>query len=60
MMVERIGCIDLVIKEVVDYAYIAEYFECNNVNCGLYFQDYKYTFNVDPDHPNRLIKLRKA
>ncbi|SLM35925.1 Zinc finger, CCHC-type [Lasallia pustulata] len=60
MMVERIGCIDMVIDEVADHAYIAEYFECNNVNCGMYFQDHKHTFNVDPDHPKRPIKPRKA
>ena len=34
--------------------YIVEFFECQDIECGIYFTNHKYLFNVDPDY----LKLR--
>ena len=31
--------------------YIAEQFDYNNIEYGIYFTQYKYLFNMDPNHP---------
>ncbi len=55
-MVERLGFIETVISEIKDEEYIAEYFECEDTNCEIYFVRYKHSFNVDSEHPNVPIK----
>jgi Retrotransposon gag protein/Zinc knuckle len=51
MLVRNLGVIDTVIHEVGNDEYIAEYFECNNTECELFWTNHKHTFNIDPKRP---------
>ncbi len=55
-MVERLELIKTVISEIKDEEYIAEYFECEDINYEIYFVGHKHSFNIDPEHPNIPIK----
>ena len=38
--------------------YIAEQFDCDDIEYGIYFTQYKYLFNIDSNHPKiRIILL---
>ena len=60
MMVERLGFIETVISEIEDEEYIAEYFDCQDTACEMYFVNHKHSFNVDPEHPNIPIKPHRV
>ena len=51
MMVEYVGVVDLVRDEREEYEYIYETFECEDIDCSMFFSHHKHLFNVDPDHP---------
>ncbi len=62
IIVEQLEFIKTVISEIEDKEYIAEYFECENTNCKIYFVGHKHSFNVDPEHHNipiRPYRIRK-
>jgi Retrotransposon gag protein/Zinc knuckle len=60
MMVKDLGVIDTVIHEVGNDEYIAEYFECNNTDCELFWTNHKHTFNIDPKVPWFPIQPKRA
>ena len=43
--------IDIIRDEREEYKYIYETFECDNVDCSMFFFYYKHLFNVDLDYP---------
>ena len=34
-----------------EYKYIYKTFECDNINCSIFFSYHKYLFNIDPNYP---------
>ena len=51
MMVEHVGMVDMIRDEREEYKYIYETFECDDVDCSIFFSHHKYLFNMDPDYP---------
>ena len=54
MMVEYVGMVDMIRDEREEHKYIYETFECDDVDCLMFFSHYKYLFNVDLDY----LKIR--
>ena len=62
MMVEHVGMIDMIRDKREEHEYIYETFECNDVDCSIFFSHHKYLFNIDLDHLKiriTLILIRK-
>ena len=53
-MVEYVGIVEMIKDEQGEHEYIYEAFRYNNTNCSIFFTNYKYLFNVDPDY----LKIR--
>ena len=54
--------VNLIKDEREEYEYIYKVFSCNNINCLIFFNRYKYLFNMNLDHlsvPLILILMRK-
>ena len=56
MIVEHIGIVEMLRDERANAEYIAESFECQDIECGMYFSRHKHLFNVDPDYPKLRIR----
>ena len=54
MIVKHIGIVEMLQDERANAEYITKSFECQDIECGMYFSRHKHLFNVDPDY----LKLR--
>ena len=54
IIVEHVGIVDIIRDEREEHEYIYKTFECNDVDCSIFFSHYKHLFNMDPDH----LKIR--
>ena len=50
MIVEHVGMVDMIRDEREEHEYIYETFECDDVDCSMFFSYHKYLFNVDLDY----------
>ena len=54
IIVEHIGIVNIIRDKREEHKYIYETFECDDVDCLIFFFYHKHLFNVDPNY----LKIR--